>query len=196
MTREQLLQFIAQIESNSGKNFNHQIINHGLNKGTRAIGTYGLTPATVNDIIKNNPEYNNLAALDPEAKKQYLESNPNIENSIAGQLVDTLQKRYSGDPSKIAYAWNHGTYINPNKITPEILQNDEYTNKFNRLSQKLGNNNIMPANNMPNNEDLLKKDTKFLPTIGIATLSDILNDPNNPFRDEFKDENDEEYNIL
>lgn len=189
MTNDEILKFLAQIESNGGKNFNHQMVNHGINKGTRAIGTYGLMPATVDTIVKNRPEYRNLAAMSPIVKKQYIESHPEIEKILANQLVTNVSNRVGNDPEKIAYAWNHGTNLNPNNITPELLQNDQYTNKFNMLRGKLGNNSSDLAKNIPQNEELLKKDTKNLPTIGrTVSLNDIINDPNNPYNQEDDEE--------
>lgn len=194
--RENILQILKQIESGGGRNFNHPTITHGVNKGMNAIGNWGLTPTTVDDLIKRSPEYAYLGKMDPLGKKKYLESNPDIEKALAEQLVDQVAQRQGNDPRKIAYAWNHGTYLNPNRITPEILEKDDYTNKFTRLSQKLGGNNTLPLNNQENNEKILRKPANILPTIGrITTLEDIVNDPNNPFNqpDESEDEDLSKY---
>lgn len=187
LSRDQLLDYIAQLESGGGRNFNHPVINHGLNRGTRAIGTYGLTAPTVNDIIKNDPRYNNLLAMDPIQKKRYIESNPTIEKDIAGREVDRLTQN-SNSPEDILYRWNHGTSLNPNRINPQTLQNDKYVNDYRKLRDKLSGNQMAQANNMPKNEENLKKPTENLPTNDVATLDDILNDPLNPFSQDFNND--------
>jgi len=181
-------------------------MNTGMHKGTRAIGSYGLMPKTVDDLIKRNPKYSDIANMDPITKKQHMEANPHIERDIASQLVDRLMKK-TQDPMKIAYMWNHGTSLNPNNISNEVLQKDDYTNKFNKLKEKFKNNSIplsdntqdnsiSLANNMPNIENNMKKDANYLPTnnrIASMSLEDILSDPNNPFLDEDEEDGLEKY---
>lgn len=148
MTNQEILAILRQIESNNGQNFNHPLIQQGINKGTHAIGNYGLTNAVVNDVAMKNPQLASLTQLDPNAKKAYLESHPDDESTIANQIVQYLQDRYAGDPEKIAYAWNHGTSLSPTSITPDKIQGDAYTNKFDALNAKLGTQNLAPQRNV------------------------------------------------
>lgn len=137
LTNEQILAILKQIESSNGANMNHPVIAYGLDKGTQAMGNYGLTNSTINDIVKRDPNYRHLQEYDPVRKKQYVEQNPNEEQYLVNSLMNRLQTRYANDPDKIAYSWNHGTYIKPDKITPEIMANDSYVQKFNLLRSKL-----------------------------------------------------------
>ena len=193
MTNEEILAALRQNESSGGTNFNHPTITHGISKGTNAIGNWGLTAATVDDTVKNDPNFAYLTKMNPAQKKQFLEANPEVEKAVANQLVNQLQNRYQGDPSKIAYAWNHGTYIDPNKITPNVTANDVYTSKFNRLTQKLGQNPEQLASNVPQSPQNSEKLTKNLPTNNASrSLEDIINDPANPFAHDFEDKDESE----
>lgn len=202
MTNQEILAHLRMLESNNGKNFNHPTITQGLDKGTQAAGNYGLTGSTINDVIKNNPHYTQLMAMAPVEKKQYIESHPEDESNIANSLIDRLQQRYAGDPSKIAYAWNHGTYINPNKITPDILQHDQYTNNFQKLGQNLRmkdpssfqNVERRPAQN-PIQENIAQQTNEVHPSSSMdeQSIRDFINDPSNPFNEDSKvSENDED----
>ena len=187
MTNEEFLAAIGKIESNSGQNINHPVITHGLNAGNRAIGTYGLTTPFVNDIVKNMPQYQNLANLSPADQKQYLEANPGIQKEIAGEAYNRLIGKFGDNPVENAVRWNQGTSIK--NVTPEMIQNSPYANKFNRLTQKLSGDRTPAASNIPNNEEKSEKTSKILPTSNAGmSLQDILNDENNPFKDDFKDE--------
>lgn len=186
MNNKELLAYIRALESNNGQNFNHPIIQHGLDKGNQAAGNYGLTSSTINDVVKNKPEYAALMGLNPSQKKEYIESHPQDENNIVNSLLDRLQNRYSGDPSKIAYAWNHGTYINPNKITPELMENDTYTNKFNRLS----------GISSPVKDNIAQQTFPSEPRGMKQSLDDLINDPSNPFNQKDEEDQDDDNDIL
>lgn len=134
MNPDEILAILKKIESDNGKNFNHPLIQHGVNRGTNAIGNYGLTHGVVSDFAKQNPNYSYLEQFDPNQKKQYLETHPEDEQFIAKDLVSKMLQRYQ-TPEQVAYAWNHGTSIPASKITPDILNKDNYTNKFIQLKQ-------------------------------------------------------------
>lgn len=137
LNNAQILQILKNIESSNGQNINHPIIRSGLDKGTHAMGNWGLTSSTINDVVKHNPQYQNLQQQNPDEKRQFIENNPVDEYNIANQLVNRLQTRYANDPDKIAYSWNHGTYINPEKITQELEDQDAYVQKFRALRNML-----------------------------------------------------------
>jgi uncharacterized protein (UPF0147 family) len=180
MTREEFLQIIGQIESSGGKNTNHPVLKTGMHKGSSAIGKYALMPLTINELVKNNPQLQYLAQMDEARKRATLENNQALQDQLAGMYYDKAAKNSNSD-QEAAYKWLHGYNSRP---TEQNLQNDEYTNKFNRLTQKLGNNTTVAANNMPKNENNLQNSVKNLPTNNIASLEDILNDPNNPFNED------------
>lgn len=196
MTRDQLLQLLSQIESGGGKNFNHPVITHGPDQGTQAAGRYGLTNSTIDDTVKNNPSLRNmLSQMDPASKKQYIESHPDVEQNIAGSLADRLLKRYGGDENKVAYAWNHGSYLNPNRITPDIIAQDDYTNKFQKLKGRMAGaapeDSGAPVQQkfvqQQNKGGITDPENKYVANKGMS-LEDIINDPSNPFNQKDEDE--------
>lgn len=192
MDKQQFLKLIAQLESNNGRNTNHPIVNYGVNKGTHAIGKYALMPATADELVKNN-DPNGLKSLTPEQKYQYFQQHPEIQEDLAGKMYEHLSNRYHGDPQKMALGYNAGMYLPEASITPAKLESSPYVNKFNNLRAKLGDKSDTIANNMPEIQNNLKKDTKNLPTIGRdLSLEDILTDPNNPFLAQ-NDEDEENY---
>lgn len=191
MTREEFLKAIGQIESSGGKNTNHPTLKTGMHAGSSAIGKYALMPLTVDELVKNDPDLKYLAAMDEGSKRHTLENNQQLQDYLANAYYDKAAKNSNND-QEIAYKWLHGYNSHP---TEEKLLNDQYTNKFKNLTSKLSNNNIQAANIMPNNENNLKKDAKILPTSTVASLEDILNDPNNPFNS-VDDDQDEELSYL
>lgn len=140
------LKIIGQIESSSGRNFGHEEIQHGMHKGHRAIGTYGLMPNTIDDIIdniKNAPEHiKAIKNMSPEQKKQFLESNPQYEEYFAKHLANRVVQRFKS-PEKAAHAWHYGQYLNPNKLDKKRLQN-EYVDKFRKIRQGLAKKGSTP----------------------------------------------------
>jgi len=135
------LERIKQIESSGGKNFNHpEITLDNLQKGDRAIGNYGLMPNTVKEIIsrkrlKNEvtPEMVELYKLSPDVLKQTLEKNPNIEQHLAEELAKHSLEKQEGNEEKAAYSWLKGHNLNPEQITPEILDDSNYVQKYRNL---------------------------------------------------------------
>lgn len=197
MTNDEILAILRQIESNNGQNFNHPLIQQGLNKGTHAIGNYGLTNAVVNDVAQKNPQLASLTQMDPDSKKVYLESHPDDESTIANQIVQHLQDRYAGDPNKIAYAWNHGTSLSPNSITPDKLQADDYTNKFQKLQNKLG---MQSSQENPVQRNITQQTepsggVESGPAIDEDAVKQFLNKGDNLFN-AASDENDDDENSL
>lgn len=143
MDREQLQRFlakIAQIESGGGKHIQHKMMNRGLHKGTSAIGTYGLMPATVQDIIANQeqsgkitPEVQALKQLQYPQLKRQLEQNPDLQNQLASSLAERVLSNQGGNEEKAAYSWNMGHNLPPERITPQKLQTHPYVEKYRSL---------------------------------------------------------------
>lgn len=130
---------IGQIESSGGKNFNHRLMTSGPHKGHRAIGTYGLMPNTVDEIINRMTEdgtiTDEIAALknmSPEEKKRVIEENPNYENRLARYLAGRVLDRQH-DPEKAAYSWIQGHNLTPQEIDAKNYKDHDYVKKFNRF---------------------------------------------------------------
>ncbi len=192
MTEEEFLKIIRQIESSGGKNINHPMVHHGVNKGTKAIGEYALMPATVDELVKRKVEYQNLASMTPEQKQQYLEKNPQLQRKLAGFMYEHLKDRYNNNPIQMAAAYNQGMYLPPERLSPERTDKMDYVNKFKRLAQKISGNDIEQANIVPETQKIAKNIPNELPTIDVASLESILNDPNNPFNQMDEDEDSDE----
>lgn len=190
MTREEFRKAIAQLESSNGRNTNHPMVNHGVNKGTKAIGTYALMPATVDELTKKKSDLAFLASMSPEQKTRYLIQHPETQDILFNQMYDHLDSRYRGNPRMMAEAYNAGMYLPVAKMTPSRLESSDYVNKFDKLTNKLSGNNIAQANIMPETQKIVKNTPQNLPTNDVASLESIINDPNNPFNqpDEMEDE--------
>ena len=142
---DDFLDSIGQVESGGGENFNHKLITSGMHKGHRAIGTYGLMPNTVDEVIQRSkaspnydPDLDRVLDMDPVEKKQYIENNPNVEKKIARTLASYVLNRQGGDQEKAAYAWNQGHNLTPDKIASTDYKNSDYVKKFNEANDADG----------------------------------------------------------
>lgn len=138
------LKKIKQLESSGGKDTDHKLMTHGIQKGTRAIGDYGIMPNTALETLNRMrmsgtlPEqYRGLVGADPETMSQSLESDPELYNSVADFNAKRALDRTGGDEEKAAYMWNQGLNLDPTTITPEQLEKANYIQKFRKLQQKL-----------------------------------------------------------
>lgn len=137
----QFLDLIRQIESSGGQNFAHKPITSGIHEGTSAIGSYGLMPNTIKELINRriqqhamNKQFQQLQSMNPDQLKTYLESQPNtIERNIASDLAQKVLSRSGDDIEKAAYMWNMGHNLSPESITPEKLEQSPYVQKFRNL---------------------------------------------------------------
>lgn len=131
------LKKIAQIESNGGTNFNHQTIKSGPQAGQTAIGTYGLLPNTVDEIVSRtkDPSLKNLVEMSPEEQKTYLESNPDKEKIVAQHLAEHVLNKQGGDEEKAAFAWNQGHNLSSDVVDKRNYQDSPYVQKFNKISE-------------------------------------------------------------
>lgn len=137
---ENFLEKIGFIESSSGRNIKHKLIKTGVQKGTRAIGTWGLMPNTVKELIerkKIDKSADNqdlfLDSLDTPQLYSFISSNPQVEKKYAKQLAQYVLERAGGNAEKAAYMWNMGHNLSPNKITANELNSSDYVKKFRRL---------------------------------------------------------------
>ena len=138
---QEFLNKIEQIESSGGKNTDHPVVTKdNLQKDTRAIGRYGLMPNTVKELVNRrrirgtvSPEMKEVSQMDPDSMKDYIEANPDLEDTLAHDLANHVIQKQQGDPDKAAFSWQMGHNISPDEITPEVLDNSDYVNKFRRL---------------------------------------------------------------
>lgn len=136
---DSFLKKIAQIESNSGTNFNHQEIKTGPQKGQTAIGTYGLLPNTVDEVItrSKDPELKDLSNMDADQQKEYLEANPDKERLVARHLAEHVLEKQDGNQAKAAFAWNQGHNLSPEEVEKRKYQDSDYVQKFNKVAAKI-----------------------------------------------------------
>ncbi len=123
----------AMTESSGGTNFNHEPITSGSNAGQTAIGTYGLLPETVKEVV-NRSKDNKLSYLndmDYDTLKAHLESNPDIEKQVARYLAQRVLKNQGGDLNKAYYAWRHGHNLSPETVEDKY-QDDPDVQRFSR----------------------------------------------------------------
>ncbi len=142
--RELFLDAISKVESSGGKNFNHPEMTSGIHTGQSAIGSYGLMPNTVKEIVKRaelqgtaTSPMKELVNREPQAIKTELEVNPELEQQLASELAKRVLKKYK-DPEMAAYSWNQGTNLRPTDIVDRDYKNSEYVKRFRKLHKLLG----------------------------------------------------------
>lgn len=109
---DKILRTIAAVESNGGNNLKHPIMENGLNIGQSAMGSYGLMPITVREVIKKNTilnkKYQYLLNLSLDDLYSELEKHPKIQYEIASSHLERLTKIFGNNPKLIGYAWLQG----------------------------------------------------------------------------------------
>jgi hypothetical protein len=133
---DEFLRNIGQIESAGGKYTNHSEIKSGIQKGDSAIGTYGLMPNTIDELVSKSkdPAINGLADMSSIEKKAYIEKNPAVEKILATQLAQKVLENQGGDAQKAAYAWNQGHNLSSDSIIKRDYQNSDYVQKYNKAA--------------------------------------------------------------
>ena len=132
---DKFLEKIGQLESSGGTNFDHKEIKSGIQRNTKAIGTFGLMPNTVKEIVKrtDSKDLNFLLKMNPDEKKELLESNPDLEYKLARQLASHVLEKQEGDEEKAAYSWFQGHNLSPERIEKKDYKNHPYVTKFRKL---------------------------------------------------------------
>lgn len=155
---EDFLKVIGQLESSGGKNIQHSPMQSGIQAGTTAIGRYGLMPNTVKEMINRKrmdntltPQLQVLDKLSPDQMKAHIESNPNLEDSVAKDLAIHVLQNQGGDENKAAYSWQMGHNLPSQSITPEKMNDPsgaggQYVNKFKRIKDQLEKTQEEPEN--------------------------------------------------
>lgn len=147
---EVFLRKIAQLESSGGLQTDHPVIEkEGLQQGQKAIGTYGLLPNTIEELINRRrmegtmtDDLNQLDGQDQEFVRTYVDADPKLQKDLAATLARHVLARQQGDENKAAYAWNTGHNLFPGQISDDQLETNPYVDKFKKIKLKL---NRMPA---------------------------------------------------
>lgn len=135
-----LLWTVKQIESSGGRNVKHPVISHGLSRGDRAIGQWGLLPETIKEFVGRMdrsrqllPEMQQMKNL--KGRSQYVaffKENPKAELELARAVARHVIRRQKGDSKRAAYAWNHGHNLYHADIADHDLVHSDYVHKFNK----------------------------------------------------------------
>lgn len=181
------LDAIKFIESTNGKNTAHRRITSGLNAGTSAIGSYGLMPIMVSEIVQKNPaiaaEHPDLQDLDPvkdEAKmRKIVTERPGLENKLAHAHWSRLMNKFNGEPNKAAYAWMYGITGTMN-ATPHQIKSDPYVQKFNKAKKlkSFADKTEKASFSTLGNEDTLQPPHKAIK----MSNHDVLYNSSNPWK--------------
>lgn len=127
--KDKTLRAISKVESNNNPNAQHrQMSSTGLHQGSSAIGSYGLMPITIKEMIKKNPELNkkhgHILGTSGELFKSLVMRNPETEHEIASKLYDNLANKFGHNPERISHAWFNGV-----TGTIKALQNNKDVGK-------------------------------------------------------------------
>lgn len=142
--KKRTLKAIKMVESNSGRNTNHSIVSHGLNKGSKAFGSYGLMPKTVLDVVgksKNlKTKYGDALGLDDVKLTEYMKNKPGMEDDVANRYYDNVVREIgSEDPGYVGFAWLNGAGGAKKAMSEgKDLSQHWHVKKLNSAYQKLG----------------------------------------------------------
>ena len=133
------LQKIHELESSSGKNLKHPVVNYGLNRGDRAGGGFGVMPITAKETIRKNPslrkKYAKILNMSNKQITIFLNNNEKASRDIANSHWNKLLKMFPKDRLRRAYAWNCGVTCALKASNKEVVTNP-YVKKFIKISSK------------------------------------------------------------
>jgi hypothetical protein len=134
---DKFIQDMAMIESSGGIDTDHDVMTHGMHKGSAAVGTYGFMPNTIDELINRYKvlpeEYKGLTTEEYEERLT-----PEQEKAMAYQLGHHVLKRQKGDKERGAYSWQYGHNLTPNRISRETLDTNDRVRKYRNLQKLLG----------------------------------------------------------
>jgi hypothetical protein len=133
---KEFLKVMSQLESNGGKNTNHD----KLSDGTNAVGQYGIKPMTAKDMLKKSPD--NVNDLDLQEVQQQLESSPEMQQRVAEILGQKILDKNKGQMTPSAVGWRDGQNKSLDANKDKLSIDTEYADKIEEVKQKLG---IMPT---------------------------------------------------
>jgi hypothetical protein len=130
------LKYIAFIESSSGTNKNHKLVNYGLNRGDKAAGLTGLMPITIKETISKNPilrsKYASLLDSHHKHITSFINSNEEVDKEVANAHWDRLSRLFPRDELRRAYAWKNGI-TGALRASDSEVSSHPYVKKFKSL---------------------------------------------------------------
>lgn len=147
---------LAEMESSGGKHREHPMVTAGVNKGTRAVSSYGLMPNTVFEFTKRNKAFQQTpigqAILATNGDPEGINSITQDEESdslIHSSLIDEQNKRIAphmaeDDDAELANVFAHRRGVSGaiNSLKDKKYLNDPYVQdykakRFNRINKFL-----------------------------------------------------------
>ena len=105
---KKMLNAISQVESSGGKNLQHK----PMSNGQHAFGRYALTPDTIRDTIKANPDlkakHAQALALQGDTIHKYMQDHQGLEDTIADRHLAHLESHFKNNPDQISFGWLNG----------------------------------------------------------------------------------------
>jgi hypothetical protein len=105
---KKMLNAISQVESSGGKNLQHK----PMSNGQHAFGRYALTPDTIRDTIKSNPDlkakHAKALALQGDTIHKYMQDHQGLEDLIADRHLAHLESHFKNNPDQVAFGWLNG----------------------------------------------------------------------------------------
>jgi hypothetical protein len=149
------------LESSFGQNKNHKVIKSGIHKGDKAVGSYGLLPNTIKDVLtkagseinvlgklvpaENRQQFKDLAKLDKQELAKMVENDPAFEKTIARLLAKEVLFKNKNDLERATYAWEKGSNLTHSKIDPKKLEQSDRIKRARELQKELEKFRV-PAN--------------------------------------------------
>lgn len=126
---KKFLERISAIESSSGKDVEHPVMENGIHKDTAAVGEYGLMPNTAIEMANRYdiPEGQGKSAAEIQIE---LKGNPELAKRIAESMASGLLNK--NDEESANYMWEFGHNKEPD---PEKVKKADRTRKFRVLKK-------------------------------------------------------------
>lgn len=163
---DNFLHNIMQVESSGGTNPNHPLITQGTHKGHKAIGKFALMPLTLQEFSKRHKmaggtdvDVLSIGKMNPHKISEYLSKKPDLELKFARALARHVIKRH-GETPNAAYAWKYGHNQKASDIDPHKRDNDQYIQKFNKLSQGKSVQGLNPSRQLAS--DVVKAEAELM----------------------------------
>lgn len=103
-----MLRAISSVESSGGTNTNHK----AMSNGQHAYGKFALTPDTIRDTIKSQPDLKSkharALALQGDTIHRYMQDNKGLEDVIADRHLQHLEQHFGNDPETLGFGWLNG----------------------------------------------------------------------------------------
>lgn len=136
---KQFLDKMSSIESSKGQDIDHATIRSpdSIQAGDAAIGRYGIMPNTAKELytrakLQNQvtPELEPINQLEGTDLKDYINTNPNVEDELATRLYRHIKSKPNVDDDTADYMWQYGHNKVPDRAKVEASPRTE---KFRKL---------------------------------------------------------------